>query len=47
MELCGITGLDQKTGNAVLDDLGKPAEAARDDGRPARHRLDAREAEKL
>jgi hypothetical protein len=31
----------------VLDHLGKPAEAARDDWRPARHRLDGREAEQL
>jgi glycosyltransferase involved in cell wall biosynthesis len=31
----------------VLDYLGDPAEPARDDGCPARHRLDARESKKL
>jgi glycosyltransferase involved in cell wall biosynthesis len=31
----------------VLDHFGKPAEAARHDRRPARHRLDGRKAEKL
>jgi hypothetical protein len=46
-ELWDVSRLDQKSGDAVLDHLGKPAEAACDDRCPARHRLDARKAEKL
>jgi hypothetical protein len=42
-----VPGLDEKTGHAVLDHFGNPAEAAGDDGCPAGHRLDAREAEQL
>jgi hypothetical protein len=46
-ELCDVPGLDEETGDAVLDHLGKPADPARDDGCPARHRLDGREPKKL
>jgi glycosyltransferase involved in cell wall biosynthesis len=46
-ELFDVPRLDEKTGDAVLDHLGKPADAARDDGCRACHRLDGGEAEKL
>jgi hypothetical protein len=46
-ELFDVPRLDEKTGDAVLDHLGKPADAARDDGCRARHRLDRGETEKL
>jgi glycosyltransferase involved in cell wall biosynthesis len=47
MELFDAPRLDEEAGDAVLDHLGKPADAARDDGCRARHRLDCGEAEKL
>jgi glycosyltransferase involved in cell wall biosynthesis len=46
-KLCDVPRLDEKASDAVLDYFGKPAKAARDDGCPARHRLDDREAKKL
>src|SRR4029453_9972356 len=45
-QLFDVPGLDEKAGDAVLDHLGQPADAARDDGCRACHRLDGREAEK-
>src|SRR4029453_18323405 len=46
-KLFDVPGLDEKAGDPVLDHPGKPADAARDDGCRACHRLDGREAEKL
>jgi hypothetical protein len=46
-ELFDVPRLDEETGDAVLDHLGKPADPARDDGCRGRHRLDGGEAEKL
>jgi glycosyltransferase involved in cell wall biosynthesis len=47
LELGDVPRLDEEARDAVLDDLGEPAEPARDDGRCAGHRLDRREAEQL
>jgi hypothetical protein len=46
-ELGDVPRLDEEAGDTVVDDLGEPAEPARDDGCSAGHRLDRREAEKL
>jgi hypothetical protein len=44
-ELGDVSRLDHETGEPVLDHFGEAADPTRDDGRPARHRLDARQAE--
>jgi hypothetical protein len=46
-ELCNVPRFDEEACDAVLDHLGEPAEPARNDGCPARHRLDGRESKKL
>ncbi len=46
-ELVDVPGLDEEPRHAVLDDLGQAADAAADDRRAARHRLEGDEPEEL
>jgi glycosyltransferase involved in cell wall biosynthesis len=46
-KLCDIPRFDEEASDTMLDDLGEPAEPARDHGCSAGHRLDCRKAKEL